>query len=808
MAVAGMYDATAEQIRPERLWPEGVRLPDLDFAALGCSAGWAAELIDDDQDVVVSHDNAPRQTIVCGPPESIARVVGRCREARIFARLLPFRSGFHTPMVAPYLGAFVRLSAETPFKAATVPVWSATIGAPYPTDPDQIRDLYLRHLVEPVRFRELILRLYSHGVRAFIVAGPGQLGSFVEDTLADKDHLAINANSSLRSGMAQLTRLAAALWTDGGTPSFDVLLRKSDARSIREVPISLAVPPLAVDPSVRGIVDQPAAVLDGIDADVAAEFASLIAETRTATTEIAAAVASRGLRVVSDVKRTKVPISVEAMPYLLDHQFFQQRPGWPDLADGRPVVPATTVIDIAMREVVKAWPGSVPVAVREAEFRSWLIAFPAHQIEVRMVRAGDRVQVDIGSYASMAVQIASGYPAAPAPSLPMPSRHLPAPIAAADVYRNREMFHGPQFQGIVDFTGFTDHYLRGRLRMLPARGVLLDNVGQMFGIWLNCVETKQLIAFPRRIAAIEFFGPEPPVGSVLDCVIRADASEPGRMDMDAEVCSDGRPYARVSGWHDVRLDGDKHCREVYTLPEHRTLSERQADGWELVHDQWPSLSARDFYGGIYLNSAERQQYAQRPPRSQRQWLLGRIAAKDAVRRWLWQRGEGAVFPAEVEIRNDQTGRPYAVGVHGRDLPPLDLSLAHSGIVGAAMVRPAHADVPPGIDVQKVVEPGHGVLDAALTAAERAQLNQLENSAQARWFTRFWSAKEAVGKALGTGLAGRPKDFLVGEVSDDTLVVRASGRCFPVRYTDLRRSDGVSPMADYVAAWTIDEKDQT
>jgi phosphopantetheinyl transferase len=188
-----------------------------------------------------------------------------------------------------------------------------------------------------------------------------------------------------------------------------------------------------------------------------------------------------------------------------------------------------------------------------------------------------------------------------------------------------------------------------------------------------------------------------------------------------------------------------------------------------------------------------------------------MAAKDAVRRWLWQHGAGAVFPAEVEIRNDRVGRPYAVGSHRADLPPLDLSLAHSGTVGAAIVRSAHAGVSPGIDVQKIVEPGPGAMDVALTIAERALVTRLagrENGGQARWFTRFWAAKEAVGKALGTGLSGRPRDFLVTDVTGDRLVVRTAGADFPVGYTVFRRSDGVSPAADYAAAWTIDEKDET
>ena len=39
-----------------------------------------------------------------------------------------------------------------------------------------------------------------------------------------------------------------------------------------------------------------------------------------------------------------------------------------------------------------------------------------------------------------------------------------------------------------------------------------------------------------------------------------------------------------------------------------------------------------------------------------------------------------------------------------------------------------------------------------------------------WATTCWTAKEAVGKAKGTGLQGRPKDLEVRQVDGDHLLV--------------------------------------
>src|SRR5262249_60462043 len=102
-------------------------------------------------------------------------------------------------------------------RPAGPPVWSATTASPYPDDPAATRELCLRHLVEPVRFRQLVRALYDSGVRVFVQLGPGQLGSLVEDTLRHDlpgaEFLILAANSAHRPGLDQLHRCAVPLST-------------------------------------------------------------------------------------------------------------------------------------------------------------------------------------------------------------------------------------------------------------------------------------------------------------------------------------------------------------------------------------------------------------------------------------------------------------------------------------------------------------------------------------------------------------------------------------------------------------------
>jgi phosphopantetheine--protein transferase-like protein len=96
------------------------------------------------------------------------------------------------------------------------------------------------------------------------------------------------------------------------------------------------------------------------------------------------------------------------------------------------------------------------------------------------------------------------------------------------------------------------------------------------------------------------------------------------------------------------------------------------------------------------------------------------------------------------------------------------------------------------------------VDAALGAGERALL-EAQDGERDRWFARFWTAKEAVAKLLGTGLRGEPRDFEVVTVSPDELTVRAAGRDHHVYSADVTNLPG-RPERKYVVAWTEEMKE--
>ncbi|WP_033281448.1 type I polyketide synthase [Streptomyces sp. NRRL F-525] len=841
MTAAGVYSPDEVSDFMEAFDPDSVTVPGLAFGAIGAPAERVlAALAADwpDAGIVLSHDNAPGQSMVCGPDKAVDEFVRSFRAQGVLSQVLPFQSGFHTPMLKPYLAPIEEATNRFRLHPPTVPLWSGTTASPYPSDEKAVRALFIRHLLEPVRFRQLIEAMYAAGHRAFVQVGTGQLGSLIDATLSGRDHLVVAANSPHRSGLAQLRRVAMALWAAGGTTDpvtlapqkpaprrerppvrldMDGALVSLDAptlvklRAELRTPAATNTPTLAALSPLDALTDRfpAAAELHALMRDTADTAAQLISagSRRTATTAPAPRIVATAPPAPPREWQTTVHVSPESMPYLMDHCFFPQRPNWPDVADRWPVVPATTIVQHIIEAAERAAPGMRAVAVHDARFDRWLTATPSVDVPVKVVtQTPDRLAVSFGPHARGVVELAPAHAVSPPPRpRPDPAAERVPDHTAAHLYDERWMFHGPAFQGVTELTAIGDRHVRGVITTPPAPGALLDNVGQILGYWIMATRTERTVVFPVGMREMRFYGPHPRPGTEVECLVRITSLTDTALEADVQLTVNGEVWAELTGWQDRRFDNDPQTKPVERFPERNTLSEARPGGRTLLNERWPDLASRDLIMRNSLSSVERSQYAEHPPRGRRQWLLGRIAVKDAVRQWLWGHGEGPVFPAEIRVHNDESGRPYVTGLHGRTLPPLDVSLAHRAEAAVAIVRP-HAPGPgPGIDIEEVVERPPSTLTTALGEEElallRAQLAATGES-EALWFARFWAAKEAVAKAEGTGFRGRPRDFAVFQVAPGSrlLVSGRLERAYTVHYEPAGNPPNL-PDRTYVVAWT-------
>jgi phosphopantetheinyl transferase/acyl carrier protein len=144
-----------------------------------------------------------------------------------------------------------------------------------------------------------------------------------------------------------------------------------------------------------------------------------------------------------------------------------------------------------------------------------------------------------------------------------------------------------------------------------------------------------------------------------------------------------------------------------------------------------------------------------------EWLLGRWAAKDAVRLLLERELDLHLSPADIEIVPDPYGRPlvsiarqYHPGaLSGAVREPLQpaLSIAHShgSAVALAALDP---ELLVGIDLESLTHRREDFEAIAFSTDERSLLGAMRADLRQEWALRMWCAKEAVSKALGRGLS--------------------------------------------------------
>lgn len=939
-AVSGQISTAAMDEFLDLFNADSVEVSGYVFAAVGAGADRVAPLLGDYPGVVLSHDNAPAQSVVNGPEPQVDRLVEALRTRNILCQKLPFRSAFHTPAFADGLTSIGAALGRWEVHPTRMPVWSATLHAPFPADEEEVNRIFVRHMMEPVWFRQTVEAMYAAGFRVFLQVGAGQLASLIGDNLRGREHLAMPVNTAHRSGLNQLRRVATALWVEGAAPDLGALSPRgtaapaattgrtpavagadgpakaarrgprlkldlggplvrlgADAAGLLGVTVAdgsaavpkpaaaaTAVPKPAAAPATMptaartpaatpvpaarvagqaGVAQpaaapagDPAAALDALHrlaggSSAAAELAALLKENTRGTATagngtatptrpaapaapVAPAAPARTVAPAAPLARPTVApaatppaaarptgaagtevgritrrISLDTMPYLLDHCFFVQPDDWPDPEDRWPVVPATALVAHMMEAVEQLVPGVPVVAVHDAKFNRWLIAEPATDVEIVVRTAGpNRYAVAFAGYARATIEVGPAYPTPPPVWTHDPATERPPTLGAAEMYAERLMFHGPQFQGVTEVHALGDMHVRGIVTAPVPPGALLDNALQLIGNWLITTQPFRTVALPVGLGQVRFYGPPPPAGRAFECVARVRSIDDGKLVADTQLSYQGRVWSEIEGATDRRFDSHPQARVAERFPERHPMSLLQPEGWTMAFDCWTDLVTRGMAARGILGGAAYADYERQPAKTRKQWMLGRIAAKDAVRARLWEDGHTDIYPIELTVGNDPDGRPWVRGRPGRGLGDCDVSLAHCAEIGVAIARRRASDAPAGgpgvgIDVAEVTDHPESTLTFALTPAELTLLASLAGGnveARRLWFTRFWAAKEAVAKAEGTGLDGSPRRFRVYSATDSGLTVEIGGRAYRVGHRDVANPEDLPPRR-YVVAWT-------
>lgn len=394
------------------------------------------------------------------------------------------------------------------------------------------------------------------------------------------------------------------------------------------------------------------------------------------------------------------------------------------------------------------------------------------------------------------VRLASEFPEAP-PAIP-----LSVPQPAPSPWSNQQLYptgisYGPKFQGVKHLRGWDLQGLEAELKVIPTHDFfasigqplfqldtgLLDAAGQLVGYWVSEQFGSDFHVFPLQLTAFHQYEPPlPPQSSVLCRGVMRLISECQTEATFDFLDVNGRVVARLEGWQDryfrvphqynqcrlhpqtaflsqtwMQIETGLVCRRIEPLPE--GFLDDSGSIWKrgLAH--------------LMLNENEREVWYSLPEKGQRrsEWLLERIAAKDAFRQWAKQRCQLSLAPVDIEVLCDERGRPVARCPQLEAITPLpDVSISHSQGYIVAAIAPGQAQI--GIDLQHTC--GIQIEDLqtlAFTPQELALAPQQDPQTR----LGLWAAKEAAAKAIGTGLPGHPKQWCITHISADGRQVNLS-----------------------------------
>jgi len=767
------------------------------FLAVGCGYDRVDPMLAGIDDIYLSNDNCPQQVILCGTNEAITKLMSLLQEKQIFHQVLPIRSGFHSPFLKDRMDILVGNMHNVRFQRMRIPLWSATTLEVYPGSEEAIRELCVAHLLQPVRFRELTEKLYDEGVRVFIQVGSGGLMGFIDDTLKGKEYSSVAANVSARAGLAQLQRVLAALYIEGAVVDMSFLGVKRVAGVGMQ--LQLGSPLVCGMESLRGRAMERAGAAEADDrkgakrldgAGVTAVeriFLETMAMLSDSQEEVLTLFREKGRETVGITRKQAVVqqlnISLDTHPYLIDHSLVRQRAGWREVKDMNPVIPMTMLFELFGEIAEEHAPGRGLWKMRDIEVLQWMnVAVPFRETVKGEWKGDDLLLLDLDRFASAEMILGGRLPMSESGARGKDETRigvsedigelLPAKPTVEQIYE-QHMFHGPAYQGIREVVGIGKKGISGIIEGSTGKGSLLDNAGQLFGLWLQIILEKDRIAFPVKIKEIEFYGDRRDQRGRFECTCCLTSLNEGFATADFVIKREGRVWAVVRGWQNRRLEIDQQFWAVSMSPLQNFLSEEIAPGVFYFHNAYTRVISWDLVGKRYFNSAEREALVLMSPARKKEWIISRIAAKDAVRAQVLRYKKEGFYPIEFEIKADEKGRPFP---YGAGMGSVHLSLAHKGTDAVAI---AGYGSPVGIDIETIQKRDVEFIDAVFHPEELAMGMAPGNEGAgepggmdlAEWTTRCWVAKEAYGKYLGLGLRGDPKAYRIEEVRGDVLRIR-------------------------------------
>jgi acyl transferase domain-containing protein len=174
-------------------------------------------------DVVVANRNGPRQTVVSGAKDELAKLESSLSSRGVRFVRLPVSAAFHSRFVADAAAPFRDALDGIAIHAGAIPAYANAKAAPYPADATAAKDLLGHQLARPVLFDALVRAMAGAGVRTFLEVGPGaklarmaaEILATDPDTAATVACVAVDSSGGSKPGLLDLAQALARLAARG-----------------------------------------------------------------------------------------------------------------------------------------------------------------------------------------------------------------------------------------------------------------------------------------------------------------------------------------------------------------------------------------------------------------------------------------------------------------------------------------------------------------------------------------------------------------------------------------------------------------
>lgn len=182
LVVAGVLDFASGvklvQARGEAMQAAADAAPSGMVSVLGLDEAVVRGLCDEarqQETLAVANLLCPGNIAVSGSRQACARLAARAEQAGAMAVVpLAVAGAFHTCLMQPAAERLAEVLAQVPMRRAEIPVISNVDAQPH-HDPEEIRELLVRQIVQPVLWEASVRWLLGGGFDRFYEIGPGRV---------------------------------------------------------------------------------------------------------------------------------------------------------------------------------------------------------------------------------------------------------------------------------------------------------------------------------------------------------------------------------------------------------------------------------------------------------------------------------------------------------------------------------------------------------------------------------------------------------------------------------------------------------